>query len=54
MTARPDAVPGDRPGHVHPATRTAAGIGLVILAIGLFTLMDAIGKGLMRVTRCRR
>jgi drug/metabolite transporter (DMT)-like permease len=47
MTARPDAVPEGRPGHVHPATRTAAGIGLVILAIGLFTLMDAIGKGLM-------
>ena len=47
MIARPDAVPGHRPGHAHPATRTAAGIGLVILAIGLFTVMDAIGKGLM-------
>jgi hypothetical protein len=35
MTARPDAVPGHRPGHAHPATRTAAGSGLVILAIGL-------------------
>jgi drug/metabolite transporter (DMT)-like permease len=47
MTARSDAAPTHRPAHAHPATRTAAGIGLVILAIGLFTLMDVIGKGLM-------
>ena len=47
MAARSDAAPTHRPAHAHPATRTAAGIGLVILAIGLFTLMDAIGKGLM-------
>lgn len=47
MAARSDAAPTDRSAQVHPATRTAAGIGLVVLAIGLFTVMDAIGKSLM-------
>ena len=46
MTARSEAA--DAPlDTAHPATRTAAGIGLTILAIGLFTVMDAIGKVLM-------
>lgn len=47
MSARSEAASTQRSAHAHPATRTAAGIGLVILAIGLFTVMDAIGKGLM-------
>jgi drug/metabolite transporter (DMT)-like permease len=47
MAARSEAAPTHRSAHAHPATRTAAGIGLAILAIGLFTVMDAIGKGLM-------
>jgi len=46
MPARSDAAPRPRPKPAHPATRTAAGIGLMIIAIGLFTVMDAIGKGL--------
>ena len=46
MSARSDAAPTHRPQHAHPETRTAAGIGLMILAIGLFTVMDAIGKAL--------
>ena len=47
MTARSEAAPTHRSTPAHPATRTAAGIGLTILAIGLFTVMDAIGKALM-------
>ena len=47
MAVRSDAAPTRRSDHAHPATRTAASIGLVILAIGLFTVMDAIGKSLM-------
>jgi drug/metabolite transporter (DMT)-like permease len=47
MAVRSDAAPTRRSAEAHPVTRTAAGIGLVILAIGLFTVMDAIGKGLM-------
>jgi drug/metabolite transporter (DMT)-like permease len=47
VPARSEAAPTHRPAHAHPASRAAAGIGLVILAIGLFTVMDAIGKGLM-------
>ena len=47
MTARSEGAPAARPGASHAATRTAAGIGLTILAIGLFTVMDTIGKALM-------
>jgi drug/metabolite transporter (DMT)-like permease len=47
MAARSEAAPTHRSRSAHPATRTAAGIGLTILAIGLFTVMDAIGKVLM-------
>ena len=47
MTARSEAAPTHRSTPAHPATRAAAGIGLTILAIGLFTVMDAIGKVLM-------
>jgi drug/metabolite transporter (DMT)-like permease len=46
MTARSEAAPTQRQGQSHPATRKAAGIGLMILAIGLFTVMDTLGKGL--------
>jgi drug/metabolite transporter (DMT)-like permease len=46
MRARTDAASASRPRHAYPAQRIAAGIGLTILAIGLFTLMDTIGKGL--------
>ena len=47
MTARSEAAPTHRSDTAHPATRSAAGIGLTILAIGLFTVMDTIGKVLM-------
>jgi drug/metabolite transporter (DMT)-like permease len=47
VTVRSDVPAVRRPERAHPATRTAAGIGLVILAIGLFTVMDTIGKSLM-------
>jgi drug/metabolite transporter (DMT)-like permease len=46
MTVRSDAPALRRPERARPATRTAAGIGLMILAIGLFTVMDTIGKSL--------
>jgi drug/metabolite transporter (DMT)-like permease len=46
MSARTEAASASRPRHAYPAPRVAAGIGLTILAIGLFTLMDTIGKGL--------
>ena len=46
MSARTDAAGTSRPRHAYPAPRVAAGIGLTILAIGLFTVMDTIGKGL--------
>jgi drug/metabolite transporter (DMT)-like permease len=46
MSARSDAPALPRPETAHRATRTAAGIGLTILAIGLFTVMDTIGKDL--------
>lgn len=46
MTARSDAAASSQSGDAHQATRTVAGIGLTILAVGLFTAMDTIGKGL--------
>lgn len=46
MTARSDAAASSQSGDADRATRTVAGIGLTILAIGLFTVMDTIGKGL--------
>jgi drug/metabolite transporter (DMT)-like permease len=46
MTARSDAAASRRRGNTHPATRTVAGIGLMVLAILLFTVMDTIGKDL--------
>ena len=46
MRARTGAASASRPRHAYPAQRIAAGIGLTILAIGLFTVMDTIGKGL--------
>jgi drug/metabolite transporter (DMT)-like permease len=46
MSARTEAASASRLRHAYPAPRVAAGIGLTILAIGLFTLMDTIGKGL--------
>src|SRR5918994_999551 len=45
MAARSNAASARR-GEAHPATRTAAGIGLMVLAILLFTVMDTIGKDL--------
>jgi drug/metabolite transporter (DMT)-like permease len=46
MSARSDAPALPRPEKASRATRIAAGIGLMVLAIGLFTVMDTIGKGL--------
>lgn len=46
MRAPSDAAGATRRKRAHPVSRTAAGIGLMILAIGLFTVMDTIGKGL--------
>jgi len=46
MTARSDAAASRRRGDAHPATRSVAGIGLMVLAILLFTVMDTIGKDL--------
>ena len=46
MSVGSDAPALPRPEKARQATRTAAGIGLTILAIGLFTVMDTIGKGL--------
>jgi drug/metabolite transporter (DMT)-like permease len=46
MTAPSEAARTHRPARAHPATRKAAGIGLMILAIGLFTVMDTLGKAL--------
>jgi drug/metabolite transporter (DMT)-like permease len=46
MTARSDATSARRRGDAHPATRTVAGIGLTVLAILLFTVMDTLGKDL--------
>jgi drug/metabolite transporter (DMT)-like permease len=45
MTVRSDALASAR-GDAPPATRTMLGIGLMILAILLFTVMDTIGKDL--------
>ena len=45
MAARSNAASARR-GEAHPATRTVAGIGLMVLAILLFTVMDTIGKDL--------
>ena len=46
MNGRSNAAVSRGQGDAHPATRTMAGIGLVLLAILLFTVMDTIGKGL--------
>jgi hypothetical protein len=46
MTTRSNAAAAARRGDAGPATRTAAGIGLIVLAILLFTVMDTLGKDL--------
>jgi drug/metabolite transporter (DMT)-like permease len=46
MTARCNAAASGSRRDAHPATRTVAGIGLMVLAILLFTVMDTIGKDL--------
>jgi drug/metabolite transporter (DMT)-like permease len=46
MTARSSAAAPTRRGDAPPATRSAAGIGLMVLAILLFTVMDTLGKDL--------
>jgi drug/metabolite transporter (DMT)-like permease len=46
MNARSGTVASKSRRDAHPATRTVAGIGLMVLAILLFTLMDTIGKDL--------
>ena len=46
MTTRSHAAAPARRGDAGPATRTAAGIGLMVLAILLFTVMDTLGKDL--------
>ena len=46
MTTRSNAAAPARRGDAGPATRTVAGIGLMVLAILLFTVMDTLGKDL--------
>jgi drug/metabolite transporter (DMT)-like permease len=46
MTARSNAAASPRRADSRPATRTVAGIGLMVLAILLFTVMDTVGKDL--------
>jgi drug/metabolite transporter (DMT)-like permease len=46
MSAHSNAVVARRRGEAGPATRTVAGIGMMVLAILLFTVMDTIGKDL--------
>jgi drug/metabolite transporter (DMT)-like permease len=46
MTARSGAATPTRRGDARPVTRSVAGIGLMVLAILLFTVMDTLGKDL--------
>ena len=46
MTARSNAAAPVRRGDAQPATRSVAGIGLMVVAILLFTVMDTLGKQL--------
>jgi hypothetical protein len=48
MTTRSNAAAPARRGDAGPATRTVAGIGLMVLAILLFTVMDTLGKDLLK------